>query len=51
MVCDRCIYVVRQILKQLKVAKPEVELGRISFLTKRENILSLPDKNHLSGCQ
>jgi AraC-like DNA-binding protein len=39
MVCDRCIYVVRQVLKQLRVAKPQVELGRVSFFSARENIL------------
>ena len=44
MVCDRCIYVVRQILKQLKVVKPEVELGKVSFLTARENVLPVLEK-------
>ena len=44
MVCDRCIYVVRQILKQLKIVKAEVELGKVSFLTSRENILPVLEK-------
>ncbi len=44
MECDRCIYVVRQILKQLKIVKAEVELGRVSFLTTRENILPVLEK-------
>jgi AraC-like DNA-binding protein len=39
MVCDRCIFVVRQILKQLKVVKPQVELGNVLFFSARENIL------------
>ena len=44
MVCDRCIYVVRQILKHLNVVKAEVELGKVLFLTTRENILPVLEK-------
>lgn len=44
MVCDRCIYIVRQILKELKIVKAEVELGKVSFLTTRENILPVLEK-------
>jgi AraC-like DNA-binding protein len=36
--------VVRHILKQLKVIKPEVELGRISFLTACESILPVLER-------
>ncbi len=41
MVCDRCIYFVEQSLKQLKVQKAEVRLGRASFLSSRKNIEAL----------
>lgn len=41
MVCDRCVYFVEQSLKQLKVQKAEVRLGRASFLSSRENIETL----------
>ncbi|HRJ29815.1 MAG TPA: AraC family transcriptional regulator [Cyclobacteriaceae bacterium] len=44
MVCDRCIIVVRQILKQLKVIKPAVGLGHASFFSAKENIISLFQK-------
>lgn len=44
MVCDRCIYLVRHLLKQLNVAKAKVELGKVSFLTTRENILPVLEK-------
>lgn len=39
MVCDRCIYVVRQVLKQFRIAKAEVELGKVTFLTARKTIV------------
>lgn len=39
MVCERCIYFVEQSLKQLKVHKTQVELGRASFLSAQDNIV------------
>lgn len=44
MVCDRCIYLVRQVLKALKIVKAEVELGKVTFLTTHENIFPVLEK-------
>ncbi|MCK6617122.1 MAG: AraC family transcriptional regulator [Cyclobacteriaceae bacterium] len=44
MLCDRCIYVVRQILNQFNVLRVKIELGQVSFLSANEHILPLLEK-------
>lgn len=44
MLCDRCIYVVRQILNQFNVVRVKIELGQVSFLSTNEHILPLLEK-------
>lgn len=44
MLCDRCIYVVRQILSQFNVVRVKIELGQVSFLSGNELILPLLEK-------
>ncbi|NOS91495.1 MAG: helix-turn-helix transcriptional regulator [Cyclobacteriaceae bacterium] len=44
MLCERCIYVVKQILNQFNVLKVKIELGHVSFLSADEDILPLLEK-------
>ena len=44
MLCDRCIYVVRQILNQFNVVRVKIELGQVSFLSDNDHILPLLEK-------
>jgi AraC-like DNA-binding protein len=44
MLCDRCIYVVQQILVQFNVLKVKVELGQVSFLSNEEDMLPLLER-------
>lgn len=44
MVCDRCIYLVRQVLKELKIVEAEVELGKVTFLSTHGNIFPVLEK-------
>jgi AraC family transcriptional regulator len=44
MLCDRCIYVVRQILNQFNVVRVKIELGQVSFLSANEHIIPLLEK-------
>lgn len=44
MLCDRCIYVVEQILNQFNTLKVKVELGQVSFVSDDEGILPRLEK-------
>lgn len=44
MLCDRCIYVVRQILNQFNVVRVKIELGQVSFFSANEHIMPLLEK-------
>ncbi len=42
--CDRCIYVVQQILNQFNLLNMKIELGQVSFLSEEEDLLPLLEK-------